>query len=267
VRGRTALLILTVAAAIAITPAGASANPTASISGGGFTVTKKPTTATTLGIGWFYTDSPDFPQTKANPLKISWPACAKAGGVKLYFPLHQHIYEGDNGDFSTTKPTIAYLTGPPLNPKDPFNANVYVGDLATPGKRSLQLNCMHLQHGHLVSIMTGGLKTNFVHKDVNFSPPGSFTSNDQMDFFGTAPQTEVVINRSCSEPGTPSVTVSSPALSAGPSGGSYVSLPFEDILGTFKGTVTPAPGAGPGSYEAVVSCGSGRVGVGTIKIN
>lgn len=267
-RGRTALFALAVAAAFAVTaPVCASANPTASTSGGGFTVTKKVPTAVTLGIGWFYTDNPVFPQTKANPLKIYWPACVKAGGVKLYFPLHQHIYEGDNGGFSTTKPTIAYLSGPPLNPKDPFNAEIYVGDLAAAGKRALQMSCMHLAHGHLVSAMTGGLKTNFVHKDVNFSPPGSFTSNDQMDFFGTEPQTEIVINRSCSEPGTPSVTVSSPALSAGPSGGAVATLPFEDILGTFKGTVTPAPGAPAGSYEAVVSCGSGRVGVGTIKIN
>ena len=166
--------------------------------------------------------------------------------------------------FSTTKPAVAYIVGGPLDPKDPFVAEIYVGDLATPGTRDLTMSCMHLEHGKLVAIMKGPLKTKFVHKDVNFNPPSAFDAFDQVDLFGAEPATHTVINRSCEEPGTPSITLSSPALAAGPSGGSYLTLPREDEDGTFRGLITPAPALPEGRYEAVVSCGSGRVGVGVI---
>jgi hypothetical protein len=87
---------------------------------------------------------------------------------------------------------------------------------------------------------------------------------DQVDLFGSAPAEHTVINRSCEEPGTPSITLSSPILAAGPSGGASITLSPSDEDGTFKGVITPAPGAAEGKYEAVVSCGSGRVGVGKI---
>ena len=44
-------------------------------------------------------------------------------------------------------------------------------------------------------------------------------------------------------------------------------LPASDELGTFEGLVTPSIQVPPGEYEAVVSCGSGRVGVGTIGLH
>jgi len=94
VRGRTALFALAVAAAFAVAvPVCASANPTASTSGGGFTVTKKVPTAVTLGIGWFYTDSPDFPQSKVGPLVLHWAPCATAGGVQIGFPAGAQMAE------------------------------------------------------------------------------------------------------------------------------------------------------------------------------
>ncbi len=248
---------------------GAFATVAQAESGGSTQVTKAPPKGVFKArIGWFYTDGPDFPQSTLQPAVFHWPACAKAGGVKMAFPLHSHIYEGDNGGFSTTKPTLALLSGPPLNPSDPFTAEIYVGDLAKPGKTTLKMSCLGLKygtHGPLITKMTGGLKTEYVRKDVNFKPAGVFTAENVLNLFGTQPQEATAINRSCSEPGTPSITISSPAL-GGPHAGAYVTLPFEDILGTFRGVVTPSTEAPPGQYEAVISCGSGRVGVGAVGL-
>ena len=70
-----------------------------------------------------------------------------------------------------------------------------------------------------------------------------------LDLFGTEPSTQSVIARSCSEPGTPSITLSSPAI--GPKGGpAYATLPASDELGTFEGLVTPSIQVPPGEYEA-----------------
>jgi hypothetical protein len=250
--------LLALALGLLAGPAGASAKPA---------LKKKPTSTFEARIGWFYNSEPDFPQQKMESAVIKWPACAAAGGVKLYFPLGQHIYGGYDGDFSTTKPAIAYIEGSPLNPKDPFVAEIYVGDMAEPGTRNLTMSCMHQEHGKLVAIMKGPLKTTFVHKDVNFNPPGVYDIFDQVDLSGLVTREYTVINRSCEEPGTPSITVSSPALAPGPSGGAYVTLPPSDEDGTFKGPITPATGVPPGKYEAVVSCGSGRVGVGKVGLD
>ena len=64
-------------------------------------------------IGWFYTDSPDFPQSKVGPLILHWAPCAKAGGVQIGFPTGAHLYEGDTGDFlgyTPPNPTEAVLS-------------------------------------------------------------------------------------------------------------------------------------------------------------
>jgi hypothetical protein len=226
----------------------------------------KPSGVFKARIGWFYTDSPDFPQTKTSPLILHWGSCAVAGGVDIGFPAGAHLYEGDNGDFSTKKPPVASLSGPPDNPKDPFKAILYVGDLAQPGKKTLTVKCLGQVGGKLKPLFSGPLKTEYVRQDVNLSPPGPYSLN-LLDLFGTTPSTQTVIARSCSEPGTPSITLSSPVLAPGPAGGAYVTLAASDILGTFAGTVTPSKEAGAGEYETVVSCGSGRVGVGKIGLH
>jgi hypothetical protein len=229
----------------------------------------KPTKVKTVfkaRIGWFYNDQPDFPQTKVGSQILYWGTCAEAGGVKIAFPKGAHLYAGYNGDFSANKPPVALLSGPPLNPSDPFKAELYVGDLATPGKKQLTVKCQGLVHGKLSTLFSGKMATEYVRQDVNLSPPGAIVSFNLLDLFGTEPSNQSVIARSCSEPGTPSITLTSPALAAGPSGGAYVTLPASDIEGTFEGTVTPSKEAGPGEYEAIVSCGSGRVGIGKIAL-
>jgi hypothetical protein len=215
-------------------------------------------------IGWFYTDSPDFPQSKAGPLILHWASCAKAGGVQIGFPAGAHLYEGDTGEYSAKKPPVALLSGPPLNPSDPFKAILYVGDLAKPGTKTLTVKCIGKVNdkGPLKTLFSGPLKTEYVRQDVKFTVKSSLVAFDLLDLFGTEPTTGSVIARSCSEPGTPSITLSSPLL-AGGSG----TLPVSDELGTFEGLVTPTKGAPPGESEAVVSCGSGRVGVGTIALH
>jgi hypothetical protein len=253
--------------------AGASSlgGPVASISKGkskgkGHQAKKKPSTVFKAYIGWIYTSTPDFPQSTLNPLVIHWGACASAGGVKIQFPLGKHIFEGYNGGFDPSKPVIASLSGPPLNPKDPFSAEIYVGDLASPGTTNLNLKCLKLKHGKLATIFSAPLKTEYVRQDVNFYPANVFTAEAQMNLFGTEPQIQTVANRSCQELGTPSITISSPAI-ASPT---YVTLPADggtiQSEGLYKGTVTPSKEAGEGSYEAVVSCGTGRVGVGIVKV-
>lgn len=233
----------------------------------GATPKKKPPAGTWVArIGWFYNDEPDFPQQKLSSVEIHWPSCVAAGGVQIYFPLNQHIYGGYDGNFSKSKPAIASIEGPPLNPKDPFVGEIYVGDLAKPGTRDLTLSCMHQVNGKLVPAITGPLKTKFIHKDVNFAP-SVFDALDLVDLFGLVTRTQTVINRSCEEPGTPSITLSSPALAPGPSGGAYVTVPAGDEDGTFTGPITPSSSTPVGTYEAVVSCGSGRVGVGKIGLS
>jgi hypothetical protein len=211
-------------------------------------------------IGWFYTDSPDFPQSKMPPVIIHWAPCAKAGGVKIAFPTGAHLYEGDNGAFSIKKPPVALLSGPPLDPKDPFKAILYVGDLATPGKTNLMVKCEGLKKGKLTTFFSGPLETEYIRKDVNFSPKSSLVTFDLLDLFGTEPSTQDLIVRSCSEPGTPSMTLSAPPLIP------TTTLPAGDELGTFKGLVTPTPGTAEGTFQGVVTCGSGRVGVGTVTL-
>jgi hypothetical protein len=161
---------------------------------------------------------------------------------------------------------MASLSGPPLNPKDPFSAEIYIGDLASPGKTSLTLKCLKLKHGKLAPIFSAPLKTEYVRQDVNFYPPNVFTAEPQMIFLGTEPQTQTVANRSCQELGTPSITISSPAIAAP----TYTTLPADggtiQSEGLYKGTVTPSKEAHEGEYEAVVSCGTGRVGVGTVRV-
>ncbi len=211
-------------------------------------------------IGWFYTDSPDFPQSTMPPVTLHWASCAKAGGVKIAFPTAAHLYEGDNGGFSVKKPPVALLSGPPLNPSDPFKAILYVGDLAKPGKTNLMVKCEGLKNHKLTTFFSGPLETEYIRKDANLSPASSPVSLDLIDLFGTEPLTQDVIVRSCSEPGTPSMTITaSPFLPA-------TTLPADDILGTFRGLITPTPGTAEGTFKGVVSCGSGEVGFGTVTL-
>jgi hypothetical protein len=226
----------------------------------------KPSGVFKARIGWFYTDSPDFPQTKVGPLILHWASCAKAGGVQIGFPTGAHLYEGDSGKFSAKKPPIALLSGPPLDPSDPFKAILYVGDLAQPGTKSLTVKCIGKVHGKLKTLFSGPLKTEYVRQDVNLSPKSSLFSLNLLDLFGSEPTNQSVIARSCSEPGTPSITLSSPAVGA-KGEPAYVTLPASDELGTFAGLVTPSIEVPPGEYEAAVSCGTGRVGVGIIGLH
>jgi hypothetical protein len=209
-------------------------------------------------IGWFYTDSPDFAQTKVNPLILHWGSCATAGGVHIAFPSGAHLYEGDEGEFD--KPPVALLSGPPLKASDPFKAILYVGDLAEPGTKTLTVKCQGLVKGKMKTLFTGPLKTEYVRQDNHFTIASSLVAFNLLDLFGTEPTTASVLDRSCSEPGTPSITLTSPALTA-------ATVPASDELGTFEGLVTPNKEASPGNYETVVSCGSGRVGVGNVAIH
>jgi hypothetical protein len=226
----------------------------------------KPPSVFKARIGWFYTDSPDFPQSKVGPLVLHWAPCATAGGVKIAFPTGAHLYEGDTGKFSVKKPPVALLSGPPLNASDPFKAILYVGDLAQPGTKTLTVKCIGKVNGKLQTLFSGPLKTEYVQQDAKLSPKGGIFASNLLDLFGTEPMTQTVIARACSEPGTPSITLSSPAV-GGKGEPAYVTLPAGDELGTFTGTVTPSNEQQPGEYEAVVSCGSGRVGVGTIGLH
>jgi hypothetical protein len=228
----------------------------------------KPPSIFKARIGWFYTDSPDFPQSKVGPLVLHWAPCATAGGVQIAFPTGAHLYEGDSGKFSVKKPPIALLSGPPLNASDPFKATLYVGDLAKPGTKTLTVKCIGKVNdkGPLKTLFTGPLKTEYVRQDVNLSPKGSLFSLNLLDLFGSEPTTGSVIARSCSEPGTPSITLTSPAI-GGKGEPDYATFPASDELGTFEGLVTPSIAVPPGEYEAVASCGSGRVGVGTIGLH
>jgi hypothetical protein len=244
-----------IACALLVAPAGAA---------------PKPPSVFKARIGWFYNDVPDFPQSKVGPLVLHWAPCATAGGVQIGFPTGAHLYEGYNGNFSVKKPPVALLSGPPLNPSDPFKATLYVGDLAQPGTKTLTVKCIGKVNdkGPLKTLFTGPLKTEYVRQDVNLSPK-SLTGLPLLDLFGTEPSTQTVIARSCSEPGTKSITLSSPAL-GGSNAGAFVVLQgllASDELGTFSGTVTPSKEQQPGDYEAVVSCGSGRVGVGVIGLH
>jgi hypothetical protein len=226
----------------------------------------KPPSVFKARIGWFYTDSPDFPQSKVGPLVLHWAPCATSGGVQIAFPIGAHLYEGDTGEFSVKKPPIALLSGPPLNASDPFKAILYVGDLAQAGTKTLTVKCIGKVHGKLKTLFSGPLKTEYVRQDAKLSPKSGLFSMNLLDLFGTEPSTQTVIARSCSEPGTPSITLSSPAV-GGKGEPAYVTLPASDELGTFEGTVTPSDEQQPGEYEAVVSCGSGRVGVGTVGLH
>jgi hypothetical protein len=227
----------------------------------------KPPSVFKARIGWFYNDVPDFPQSKVGPLVLHWAPCATAGGVQIGFPTGAHLYEGYNGNFSVKKPPVALLSGPPLNPSDPFKATLYVGDLAQPGTKTLTVKCIGKVNdkGPLKTLFTGPLKTEYVRQDINFSPKSNPVALDLLDFFGTEPTTQSVIARSCSEPGTKSITLSSPAL-GGAHAGAFVTLPASEEPGIFTGTVTPSTEQSPGEYETVVSCGSGRVGVGITSL-
>jgi hypothetical protein len=246
-----------IACALLVAPAGAA---------------PKPPSVFKARIGWFYTDNPVFPQSKVGPLVLHWAPCATAGGTRIGFPTGAHLYEGDSGEFSVKKPPVALLSGPPLNASDPFKAILYVGDLAQPGTKTLTVKCIGKVNdkGPLKTLFTGPLKTEYVRQDANLSPKSSLYSMNLLDLFaGTEPSTQSVIVRSCSEPGTKSITLSSPAL-GGNNAGAFVVIPgllASDELGAFSGTVTPSKEQGPGEYEAVVSCGSGRVGVGTIALH
>jgi hypothetical protein len=226
----------------------------------------KPPSVFKARIGWFYTDTPDFPQSKVGPLILHWAPCATSGGVQIAFPTGAHLYEGDSGKFSAKKPPVALLSGPPLNAGDPFKAILYVGDLAQPGTKTLTVKCIGKVHGKLKTLFTGPLKTEYVRQDAQLSPKTSLFSFNLLDLFGTEPSTQPVIARSCSEPGTPSITLTSPAI-GGKGEPDYVTLPASDELGTFEGLVTPSIAVPPGEYEAVVSCGTGRVGVGTVGLH
>jgi hypothetical protein len=226
----------------------------------------KPPSTFKAGIGWFYTDSPDFPQSKVPPLILHWAPCAKAGGVRIAFPTGAHLYEGDTGNFSVKKPPVALLSGPPLDPSDPFKAILYVGDLAQPGTKTLTVKCMGLVKGKMQTLFSGPLKTEYVREKAMLSPKSGLLAMHLLDLFGTESMTQTAIVRACSEPGTPSITLSSPAV-GGKGEPAYVTLPAGDELGTFTGTVTPSNEEPPGEYEAVVSCGSGPVGVGTIGLH
>jgi hypothetical protein len=209
-------------------------------------------------IGWYYTDSPDFSQTKVSPLILHWGSCAKAGGVHIGFPSGAHLYEVDGGEFN--KPPVALLSGPPDNPNDPFKAILYVGDLAKPGTKTLSVKCEGLVHGKMKTLFSGPLKTEYIRQDNQFTIASSLVAFNLLDLFGTEPTTASVLNRSCSEPGTKSITLTSSALAS-------ATVPLSDELGTFEGLVTPVKGTPPGNYETVVSCGSGRVGVGNVAIH
>ena len=66
--------------------------------------------------------------------------------------------------------------------------------------------------GPLKTLFSGPLKTEYVRQDVQFTVKSSLVAFNLLDLFGTEPTTGSVIARSCSEPGTPSITLSSPLL-------------------------------------------------------
>jgi hypothetical protein len=236
----------------------------------------EPTPAGTLiaRIGGYYTDDL-FPYSHSKAVTIHWGACAKAGGTVIYFPKHKHLYPFEDPRAEKLGFPAARLSGPPLDPTDPFKTHMYVGDLAPEHTGTITLRCMRLEHGGhsgpLVSIFAGQLKIKYVHEDANFDP----------NTLGALPEFDLNLgdntmhfddNFACAEVGTKTLSLTSDAFAADANGShTIVFTRTAESMHTlkapeFEANVQTADVA-TGNYPAVVMCGTGRVGVGKILVS
>jgi hypothetical protein len=225
-------------------------------------------------IGWHYTDETVFPIQHAEAVRVVWGACVKAGGTVLGFPKGKHLYPFDDPRSEKAGRLLATLSGPVLDPKDRFSVNMYVGDLAKPHSGEIPLECKRLKNhgvsGPLVTAFTGKLNIKYVRQDANFDPANKLGA---MAEFGVEPgstQNIVETNIACGEIGTETVSVTSDAIQDADGNHTVVftrSAASEHSIkvAAYYADVTTADVA-TGQYPAIVSCGTGRVGVGKIRV-
>ncbi len=225
-------------------------------------------------IGWHYT-SDLFTTAHVGDERLHWEACAKAGGTVIDFPKHAHLYPYDDPRAEKAGFLMARLSGPPLDPSDPFTTHMYVGDLATPHSATLTVRCMRLQNGGhsgpLVTAFTGQLPIKYVRQDINFDPPNVLGA---MSEFGLTPGRDdlrVETNLACGEVGTQTMSLTSPAFAPDASGAQTVifnrsaTSQYSIKQAEFDAPVQTAD-VPDGTYAVTIACGSGRVGVGTILV-
>ena len=234
-----------------------------------------PAGALVARIGWHYIDESLFPTEHAGDVTIHWGACAKLGGTVIDFPAHQHLFPFDDPASEKKGFLMARLSGPPLDPGDPFTVHMYVGDLAHPHTQTITLRCMRLQNGGhsgpLVTAFTGTLKVKYVRQDINFDPAHVLDAMAEFGLVQGSTTSIVETNLACGEVGTQTMTLTSDAFAPDANGGH--TIVFTRSAGTqhslkkaaFYAQVTTA--AVPnGTYPVTVSCGSGQVGVGKILV-
>jgi hypothetical protein len=267
---------IVVAASLALAAFGAGASRAAA------NTTPKPPAATFVArIGWYYVGDAGapFPIAHHQAQVVKWGACAKAGGTQIWFPKGQHLYPDPTGNPTAVKDgfPIATLSGPPLDPSDPFTTELYVGDLATEHSGTITLACKRLKNdghsGPLVTAFTGKLKIKYVHQNINFDPSGALGALPEFDLLeGGQSATVVDSNLACGEIGTTQLSVTSDAI-APDSKGSHTVV-FTRTSETahslkdaeYRGVVTTAD-VPAGNYPATIECGTGQVGIGKIFVS
>lgn len=226
-------------------------------------------------IGWHYINESVFPIQHADDVRVHWGACVKAGGTVLSFPAGNHLIPFDDPRSEKAGHLLATLSGPVLDPNDLFSVSMYVGDLAKPHFTKITLKCLRLKNhgvsGPLVTAFTGKLKVKYVRQDQNFDPAGKLGAMPEFGIPTGSTQTYVETNIACGEVGTQTVSVTSDAILDASGSHTVVftrSAASQHNLKTasFYGQVTTADVA-PGQYPAIISCGTGRVGVGKVRVD
>jgi hypothetical protein len=237
---------------------------------------KQPDPAGTLvaRIGWHYT-SDLFTTSHFGDETIHWGACAKAGGTVIDFPKHKHLYPYEDPRAEKAGFVMATLSGPPLDPSDPFKTHMYVGDLATPHSAMITLRCMRLQNGGhsgpLVTAFTGQLPIKYVRQNIDFDPPNVLGAMPEFDLVPGRDDLRVETNLACGEVGTQTMSLTSPAFAPDANGGQTViftrSAASQHSIkqAEFDASVQTAD-VPDGTYPVTVACGSGQVGVGKILV-
>lgn len=258
-RRTLALAILAALLGLTVTAGSAAA--------GGFVVEKAPqktSGGSTLRIGWFYTDE-EYTGEHGGRLTLKWPGCVKAGGYYVDFPKGGHVYPFREPPAPKQYARFTLFNGV-------FVSQVYVGASAKPGAATLKLTCLN---GKKHPIGTGNLKETFVRKPMKFGAndiPQTLLVPDLFQGFTSDPSYAGITLPSCSEPGITSIKITTDALAADPvTGLRSVTLGRENPSssedgGFFQAPLTGAPDMPPGSYPISISCGSGLIGTGTIRL-
>lgn len=252
---------IVLAALLPLAALGVSAGPAAAA--GGFVVTKPPKKATpnqnTLRIGWFYTDE-EFTGEHLDRLKLNWPGCAKAGGQYVDFPDGVHVYPFREPPGPKTHARFLQFRGA-------FYSQLYIGAAAKPGKVKMKLRCLG---PHKVFLGAGSLTMNFVRKPINFhigDLPQTLITPDLFAGMTSDPSLTNFSIPSCSETSIRTVAIETPALA-----GTHASTlsrqtaPGVEDGGSFEAALTGSVEVPPGEYPINISCGSGPIGSGTIRL-